>query len=113
MRKTIQSQLQLILITFVLSFSIATKAQSTEGDELWTNDRKAHAGLSFVLGSAIGISLRAADQKRWAAFITSFTLAVMFGVIKESTDEVFDKKDITANVIGATTGSLLAISFSF
>ncbi|MCW7553148.1 hypothetical protein NX722_10970 [Endozoicomonas gorgoniicola] len=77
----------------------------------FAEDKKRHFSISIALGAASEFGLRklkVASDSRWKRIALATGAGLVPGIIKEMTDDRFDKEDLLADVIGSFTGALLS-----
>lgn len=106
MKKTKFSKLFLF---FYLLSSLSFSAENEIG-----TDKVAHFGISYAIQTAsYGIIKQNFNIKKPYALLASFVFTVLVTTAKEMSDPHFDKKDVFANVLGATAASASIVLFDF
>ena len=91
------------LIWLMIGFVIyITMVKACKGESLFTMDKAAHFGLSYVLSDSVG-TLFANGLERPQARLVGVGTSIVFGVGKELTDKRFSYADLTADITGALT----------
>lgn len=96
------------LITVIL-FSQLTFAEVDYRE----TDKESHL---YASGYISMISYGAFRSKRFgkiSSSVISFSLTMLIGHLKESSDPFYDKEDMEANALGASAGIIIPLSFTF
>ena len=94
---------------WIAGISAASVAGMTSNT--FAEDKKRHFSLSIVLGAASETGLRKleiASGSRWLRVALATGVGLVPGIVKEMTDDRFDKEDLLADVLGSFTGALLS-----
>lgn len=98
------------LLAIILTLVFCSSAFAFDPNQ---EDKQKHMGVSAVIASATYAGAREYKYSRTASAFMSLALAALIGHNKEATDYQYDHEDMQANMIGASVGLMIPLSFDF